>query len=91
LIPARSRVTMSVMAKWKVALGSTVVFLAVGIGACRILRGPSGATTDYGGSIEARAIPEFPSAETSRWVNGAPTPMASLRGQVVFIEAWSPS
>jgi hypothetical protein len=79
------------MARWKAALGATILLVAVGIGAVRVLRGPSGATTDYGGSIAARAIPEFPTADPARWVNGAPTSMANLRGQVVFIEAWSPS
>jgi hypothetical protein len=68
-----------------VLLGASAV---VGV---RIWRGPVGATTAYGGSLEARLLPDFPSTDVARWVNGAPAPLASLRGEVVFIEAWAPA
>jgi hypothetical protein len=56
-----------------------------------IWRGPIGATTEYGGTLEPRQLPEFPSTDRARWVNGLPSPLASHRGEVVFIEAWGPA
>ena len=32
--------------------------------------------------------PEFPSTDANRWVNGTPTTLASLRGNVVLVESW---
>ena len=32
--------------------------------------------------------PEFPSIDPNRWVNGAPTTLASARGDVVLVESW---
>ena len=54
-------------------------------------RGPSGATLGHGGTLAAQTVPEFPSADPSRWVNGAPTRLADNRGQVMLIEVWHPS
>ena len=57
----------------------------------RCWRGPVGASTEYGGTLEARQLPDFTSTDAARWVNGAPAPLAKLRGEVVFIEAWAPA
>ena len=57
----------------------------------RVWRGPIGATTEYGGTLAARALPDFPSVDAARWVNGVPAPLASLRGEAVLIEAWAPA
>ncbi|MEP7126797.1 MAG: TlpA disulfide reductase family protein, partial [Byssovorax sp.] len=35
----------------------------------------------------ARLAPEM-SADASRWINGAPSPLSSARGDVVLVEAW---
>jgi hypothetical protein len=35
------------------------------------------------------AAPEFPSQDAERWLGGAPTTLAKLRGDVVLVEAWS--
>jgi len=42
-----------------------------------------------GGSIEQvdRRAPEIPSTDPESWI-GAPTTLASLRGNVVLVEAW---
>jgi hypothetical protein len=81
------------MPKWmKVAAICLAAALALGIVARFALRrGPSGATAEFGGSLPAKEIPEFPSLDASRWVNGAPTSLASLRGEVVILEAWHPA
>lgn len=34
------------------------------------------------------APPEFPSVDPNRWVNGTPTTLASLHGDVVLVESW---
>jgi hypothetical protein len=72
-------------------LAPIVLVCAVGAAGYRIYRGPIGATTDYGGSIASQVVPDFPSADPSRWVNGAPSPLTGLRGQVVLVEAWGPA
>jgi hypothetical protein len=74
----------------KVAVAVALLGAASFVG-LRVWRGPVGATTEYGGAIEARVLPDFPSSDAGRWVNGAPTTLASLRGEVVFIEAWAPA
>ena len=53
-------------------------------------RGPSGASEDYGGSLEAALVSDFPTLSAERWVNGAPQSLAAARGSVVLIEAWAP-
>lgn len=59
--------------------------LALGAAAChgRSEQAPP-ATTPAG-------VPDFASTDASAWVNGAPTTLASLRGSVVLVEAWSPT
>jgi hypothetical protein len=69
------------------AVGVLVVAAFVGL---RVYRGPSGATSAYGGDLEARLLPEFPKAGAESWVNGAPQSLAALRGSVVLVEAWHP-
>ena len=51
--------------------------------ASRVYRGPTGET--------AGSVPEFPSLDPARWKNGEPQSMAAARGEVVFLEGWSPS
>jgi hypothetical protein len=67
--------------------------LAVLLGACAA-SGP-GSTTPTTGTTGAlanaapdAAPPEFPSLDGSRWLNGAPASLASLRGNVVLVESW---
>jgi hypothetical protein len=57
----------------------------------RLIRGPRGASTELGGTLEARSIPEFQTLDPGRWANGAPVSLASTRGEVVFIEGWGPA
>jgi len=38
-----------------------------------------------------QVLPEFSSSDPAYWVNGAPSPLASLRGSVVLIESWHPA
>lgn len=82
--------TMHLPGALKVA-GAAALLAAVVAGGVRVWRGPTGATTEYGGSIEPRLVAEFTSTDAARWVNGAPAPLGSLRGEVVFIEAWAPA
>jgi hypothetical protein len=56
--------------------GGAALFAVSALGGYRLWRGPLGAT-------EARLLADFPSADVGRWVNGAPAPLASLRGKVV--------
>ncbi len=58
------------------------VLAAGGLG-IRAWRGPVGAD-----GLPASA-PEFSSLEASRWV-GAPISLASTKGEIVFVEGWSP-
>ena len=62
-----------------------------GFAAFHYLRGPSGTSELYGGSIAAVAVPDFPSQDASDWANGGPASLASLRGAPVLLEFWSPS
>ena len=66
-------------------IGGGVVAVASGLGlGFRALRGPVGA-------IQAgAAVPEFTSLEPARWQNGAPTSLVKSKGEVVFVEGWSP-
>ena len=81
---------MSLTRRFKVMAAAALVAVAA-FAAMRVWRGPSGATTEYGGTLASRLLPEFPSSDAARWVNGAPAPLASLRGEVVLIEAWAPA
>jgi hypothetical protein len=81
---------MSKLKTIAIALGALIAVGAVGVGARRVMRGPSGATTEYGGALAATVVPEFTSQAADRWVNGAPTTLAAARGQVVLVEAWHP-
>jgi hypothetical protein len=74
----------------KIAAAAAIVAGAAAFGV-RMWRGPTGMTTEYGGTLAPRLVAEFTSTDADRWVNGAPAPLASLRGEVVFIEAWAPS
>ena len=79
------------MKKWlKIVLVSVAVLGAAAVVARPLVFGPTGKSTAYGGSIEAKVVPDFPTTDANRWVNGAPRTLASERGQVVLIEAWSP-
>jgi hypothetical protein len=79
------------MKRWmKTALALAAV-LCIGAGAFRVLRGPSGASVAYGGSVEAAVAPDFPSTDATSWANGAPTTLAALRGSPVILEIWSPT
>jgi hypothetical protein len=71
--------------------GAAAIVAAAAAFGLRAWRGPVGATTEYGGTLEPKLVAEFPSTDADRWVNGAPAPLASLRGEVVFIEAWAPA
>jgi len=71
--------------------GVLVVVGGGGFAALHYLRGPSGTSELYGGSIAAVAVPDFPSADASVWANGGATSLASLRGSPVLLEFWSPS
>ena len=74
--------------KWAALLGAVLLLSAGGV--YWTLRGPAGATTALGGSLEAKALPELP-AEAARWVNGAPLSLSQARGQVLFVEGWHPA
>jgi hypothetical protein len=71
---------------------AAVVGLLVAVAAAGLwyARGPSGASKEFGGSIEASLVPEFPTQSPERWVNGQPQTLAAARGSVVLIEAWAP-
>lgn len=78
--------------KRKLVIAAAVVVL-VGVGGwgtVRLLRGPSGATEPYGGSLAASVVPDLPSKEADAWANGEPLTLAESRGQPVMIEVWSP-
>jgi hypothetical protein len=79
------------MKRSTLGLGGAAVALAMAFGVYHHLRGPSGSSVAYGGSIDAAVAPEFPSTAASTWANGAPVTLASLRGSPVLIEAWSPT
>ena len=80
------------MPKWMKVAAICFAAALVAVGALFVLRrGPSGATTEYGGSLPTKEVPEFTSLDAARWVNGAPASLASARGQVLIIEAWHPA
>jgi hypothetical protein len=81
---------MQLSRRLKLAVFGALVVVG-SVGAFRVWRGPVGATKEYGGALASRILPEFSSSDAARWVNGAPAPLASLRGEVVLIEAWAPS
>jgi len=78
--------------KRKIVIAATVIVLlsASGWGVLRLLRGPSGASQLYGGSLEAAVVPEFPRTEAASWANGEPMTIAGARGSPVMIEVWAP-
>jgi hypothetical protein len=73
-----------------VSLAVVAVVLGGGYGAFRYYRGPSGATAEYGGTLEDALLPDFPSNDAAAWANGTPMRLAEQRGHPVLIEAWSP-
>jgi hypothetical protein len=74
----------------KIALGIGVA-AAVAVGGGLVLRGKTGASTEFGGSLEAETLADFPNLGPERWANGAPVSLAEQRGSVVLIEAWHPT
>jgi hypothetical protein len=80
------------MKRWT-KIAAVVILGTLGLGGAtvRYLKGPSGGSVAYGGSIEATAVPEFTSSDASAWVNGAPATLASLHGSPVLLEIWSPT
>jgi hypothetical protein len=82
---------MRTLKKIGIAVGGLGLLAAVAIGVVIVRRGPTGATTGYGGTLAAQDVPDFPSQEPARWVNGAPVRLADARGQVLLIEVWHPS
>lgn len=76
--------------KLGIAAGALVALvIAAGIG-YRVHRGPVGGA-DAIGELATTPVPEFGSLDPARWRNGAPRSLAESRGEVVFIEGWSPS
>lgn len=69
---------------------AAVLVLTVGAGVgYRVYRGPLGGG-DALGDLAGAQVPEFSSLEPARWQNGAPRSLAQSRGEVVFVEGWSP-
>jgi hypothetical protein len=66
-----------------VGAGLAVLVAGLGVG-YRSYRGPTGV------QAEGIAAPEFTSLDASRWENGEPVSLASAKGDVVFVEGWSP-
>lgn len=66
--------------------GVGAVVLLGGLFGLRTLRGPVG---DLGGAA-GEPVPEFTSLDAARWQNSAPVSVASAKGEVVFVEGWSP-
>ena len=79
------------MKKALLVLGVLAVLAGAAFVGFRFYMGDSGATTEIGGRLDAPVIPDFPTADGSRWVNGEPVSLEKLRGSVVLIEAWHPS
>jgi hypothetical protein len=38
--------------------------------------------------VPGAEVPEFPSQDADRWLNGTPFTLASARGNVVLVESW---
>jgi hypothetical protein len=70
-----------------VAVGALAAAGAVGF---RVYRGPVGESAALGGDLPATAAPEFGSLDASRWAIAEPKSLASMKGEVVFVEGWSP-
>jgi len=69
--------------KLVIGLGAIGLLFVTGALGLRAYRGPTGDVSDV--------VPEFPSLDQARWLNGAPQSLAAIRGEVVFLEGWSPS
>lgn len=74
----------------KVAAGVGALVIVLGAVGYWYVRAPSGASTEFGGSLAASAVPEFPSQNPEHWVLGSPVKLADARGSVILIEAWAP-
>lgn len=77
----------------KRALIATAVLVglgALGYAGFRVYRGPTGASTAWGGAVAAETLPEFYADEHVRWVNGEAQTLAAHRGHPVLIEVWAP-
>jgi hypothetical protein len=88
------RVTVESMSRKRIIVGAVaaaVVLAGGGLAAkYRMAMGKSGPSDTYGGSIEAKLVPELTTQDKGRWVNGEPTTLAAHRGSPVLIESWSP-
>jgi hypothetical protein len=73
-----------VASKLFISLGSLGLLCAIGAVGFRAYRGPTGDQV-------STVVPEFPSLDPARWKNGAPQSLAASRGEVVFLEGWSPT
>lgn len=79
------------MKRWMVVAAASLLIVAgLGFGVFRWLRGGSGASERYGGSLEAKLISEFPNEGQESWAHGEPVRLSQLRGKPVLIEVWSP-
>ena len=79
------------MNSWLKYAAAFALLVGVLAGGYFFLRGPTGASTLYGGDVEATLVPEFLRLDDAHWVNGKPTKLASLKGKPVLIEAWGPA
>lgn len=70
-------------------LAITVALLTgIALVAFRLMRGPVGASTAYGGQLEAEAVPPLPVDRAASWVGQAPA--RALPAKALLIEAWHP-
>ena len=77
--------------KKRAAIAGVLLALgATGYVGYRIVRGPTGSSTAWGGAVAAQVLPEFFADEHVRWVNGEPQTLAAQRGHPVLIEVWAP-
>ena len=80
---AVARSTLVPLKRKLIGLGAIGLLFVTGALGVRAYRGPTGDVSDV--------VPEFPSLDPARWLNGAPQSLASIRGEVIFLEGWSPS
>ncbi len=74
-----------------IGIGTLGLLCAAGVVGVQVYRGPIGETDALGGELSSTVVPEFPSLDPSRWCNGEPTSIEKSRGEVVFLEGWSPT
>jgi hypothetical protein len=71
-------------------IGALGLLGVTGFVAFRAYRGPTGEIA-AAGDATSTVVPEFPSLDPALWRNGQPQSMVASRGEVVFLEGWSPS